>query len=239
MSVGIEQRRGLVGHHLLENRHDGLALGEPLAADAGEDPCCVGLVECDRPRRPAVGKGEPVEVFENPGVGRGWKPHDGQRAQMCPPEPRLEPAGQCLVDQNCIEIHRHLGKADAMAPGRDAGMQVRQGPLVREPKGFRHEPFDQLQHAVRPINEAPENVMAFDASMRAAALVEPSLSAGGLLGRRKEDECQVISALEMGALLLELRFALGVDQRRDRVWECALGIVLGHVPARFDEDRPT
>ena len=45
--VGIEQRRGLVGHHLLEDRDNRLALGEPLAADAGQEPGGVRLVERD------------------------------------------------------------------------------------------------------------------------------------------------------------------------------------------------
>ena len=70
VGVGIEQRRGLVGHHLLEDRHDRLALGEPLAANAGEDPGSVGLVERDGARRPAIGKCEPVELVEDSGIGR-------------------------------------------------------------------------------------------------------------------------------------------------------------------------
>ena len=67
VGVGVEQRRGFVGHHLLEDRGDRLALGEPLPADLGQQPGGVGLVEQDRPRRPAIGKGEPVELVEHAG----------------------------------------------------------------------------------------------------------------------------------------------------------------------------
>src|SRR5262245_29378257 len=136
---------------------------------------------------------------------------------------------------------RYIGTWDAkaMPPGRDARMQIGESLLIGEPKGFRHESFDQLQHAVRPINEALEDFPTCDASIPAAALIEPSLSPRGFLCRRQEDERQVISGLEMGALLFELRFALGIEQRRDRVGERAFGIVLGHIPATFDEDCPT
>ena len=37
MGVGVDQRRGFIGHHLLEDGEDRFALGEPLPADAGEN----------------------------------------------------------------------------------------------------------------------------------------------------------------------------------------------------------
>jgi hypothetical protein len=43
--VAVEQRRGLVGHHLLEDRGDRLALGEPLPPDLGGQFGRIGLVE--------------------------------------------------------------------------------------------------------------------------------------------------------------------------------------------------
>src|SRR3546814_20377294 len=46
--------RSLVGEHLLEDRRDALALGEPLAADAREQLGRIDLVEHDRPCRPAI-----------------------------------------------------------------------------------------------------------------------------------------------------------------------------------------
>ena len=67
--VGVEQRRRLVGHHLLQDRGDRLALGEPLPADLGQQLGRVGLVEADRAGRPAIGKGQPVELVEQAGPG--------------------------------------------------------------------------------------------------------------------------------------------------------------------------
>ena len=159
VGVGIEQRRGLVGHHLLEDRDDRLALGEPLAADAGQDLGGVGLVERDGAGRPAIGKGQPVELVEDARMGRRRKSHHREGAQMRLAEPRLEPADERLVDQDRVEIHRHLGDADAVAPGRDAGMQIGQRLRVREPCGFRHEALDELQHPVGSVDEALENLV--------------------------------------------------------------------------------
>ena len=45
--IGIDQRRGLVGHHLLEDGGDRLALGEPLTPDLRQQLGGVGLVEQD------------------------------------------------------------------------------------------------------------------------------------------------------------------------------------------------
>ena len=57
----IEKRGGLVSHHLLEDRHDRLALGEPLPADPGQELGGIGLVERNGAGRPAVWKGQPIE----------------------------------------------------------------------------------------------------------------------------------------------------------------------------------
>ena len=59
--VGVHERRGFVGHHLLDDGHHRFALGEPLAADAGQHLGGVGLVEADGAGRPAIGKGQPVQ----------------------------------------------------------------------------------------------------------------------------------------------------------------------------------
>ena len=61
------------------------------------------------------------------------KPDDGEHAQMRVAEPRLKAAGQRLIGQQRVEIHRHLGHADALALGRDAGMQIGQRLRVIEP----------------------------------------------------------------------------------------------------------
>ena len=103
----------------------------------------VGLVEADRARRPAIGEGEPVELVEQARPGLRREAHDGQRAQMRAAEPRLEAAGQVLVGQDGVEMHRRFGHAHALAAGRDAGMQIGQRLGVIEPGGLGHEALDQ------------------------------------------------------------------------------------------------
>src|SRR5215831_14601068 len=71
--VGIDEHRGLVGHDLLEDRPNRLALGKPLLPDPGHNPRCVYLVQADRPRAPPIWKRKPVEVIENSGMSRCWK----------------------------------------------------------------------------------------------------------------------------------------------------------------------
>ncbi len=66
---------------------------------------------------------------------------------------RLQPAGDLLIDQDGVEMHRRLGHPDALAPGRDAGMQVGEGVAVIEPGGLGHEVFDQGQHPVGAVDE--------------------------------------------------------------------------------------
>ena len=181
----------------------------------------VGLVEADRARRPAIGEGEAIELVEQAGPGLRREAHDGERAQMRAAEPRLEAAGELLVDQDGVEMHRRLGHAHALAPGRDAGMQVGQRLAVIEPAGLGHEALDQREHAIGAIDEAGKRVAPIRRPSR-AALIEPGLGARGVLGRRQPDEGQEVAALEMGAFLLELRAALGVDQapRPDRETGC-------------------
>ena len=82
VGIGIEQGRGFVGHHLLQDCGDRFALGEPLPPDLGQQPRGIGLVEHDRAGRPAIGKGEPIEVVENPGGREGREPDHGQHPQM-------------------------------------------------------------------------------------------------------------------------------------------------------------
>ena len=90
--IAVEQRRSLVGHHLLEDACNRLALGEPLPADLGGQLCGVDLVEHDCAGRPAIGEGEPVELVEQTREGAAGKADHGQRAQMRATEARLEPA---------------------------------------------------------------------------------------------------------------------------------------------------
>ena len=152
-------------------------------------------------------------------------------------EPRLEAAGQILVDQDGVEMHRRLGHAHALAAGRDAGMQVGQRLGVIEPLGLGHEAFDQREHAVGAIDEAGQRRAPIGAVMR-AALVEPGLGARGVVGRRQPEQRQEIAALEMRAFFLELRAALGIDQPRGGIGKLAPRIAVGGLALRLDEDRP-
>ena len=47
------------------------------------------------------------------------KADDRENAQMRAAQPRLETAGQRLVGEQRVEIHRHFGHANAVALGRD------------------------------------------------------------------------------------------------------------------------
>ena len=208
-----------------------------MAADLAEQLGRVGLVEADGARRPAIGKGEPVEIVEQAGPGLRREAHDGERAQMRAAEPRLEAAGQILVDQDGVEIHRRLGHAHALAAGRDAGMQVGQRLAVIEPLGLGHEAFDQREHAVGAIDEAVERRAPVGAVV-GAVLIEPGLGAGGVVGRRQPEQRQEIAALEMRAFLLELRATLGIDQLGGGVGKLARADSVRGLALRLDEDRP-
>src|SRR4051794_36071166 len=109
MSVAVQQCRGLVGHHLLQDRRDRLALGEPLAPYPGEHPICVGLVETDRPGRPAIGKGQSIEVVQYSWMRHGRKTHYRDRPEMSAAEPGLEPTNEWFIHKYGIEVHRDVG----------------------------------------------------------------------------------------------------------------------------------
>ncbi len=152
-------------------------------------------------------------------------------------EARLEAAGQVLVDEDRVEIHRRLGHADTLAPRRDAGMQVGQGLAVIEPFRLGHESFDEREHAVGAIDKALEGDPPVGAVM-SPVLVEPGFGAGGIVGRRQPEQGQEIPALEMRAFLLELGATLRIDQLGDGIGKLAQRIAVGRAALRFDEDRP-
>ena len=105
---------------------------------------------------------------------------------------RLEPARQRLVGQQRVEIHGNLGDADAMYLGRDASMQVGQGLAVIEPSALRHKPFDQLQHAVGPIDKAAQHLVGVGSFPALTSLIEEALGARRILGRRQIQEGEEI-----------------------------------------------
>ena len=149
----------------------------------------------------------------------------------------FEAAGQLLIHQDGVEMHRGFGNAHALTPGRDAGMQVSQRFRVIEPFGLRHEALDQRQNPVGAVNEACQRRAPIGA-VAGAALVEPGLGTGGVLGRRQPDQRQKIPALEMRTFFLELRAALRIDQTRGCIGEFAFGVAIGRQALGLDEDRP-
>ena len=161
--IGIDQHGLLVGHHLLQDRGDGLALGEPLPSDLRQQLRRVGLVDQDRPRGPAIRERQSVQIIEQAGRGRGRKAGDGEDAEVLIAKAWLQPAGQRLISQQRVEIDRRLGNTDAMTFRRNAGMEVSQRLAIIEPRAFRHEAVEQRDNAIGAIGEAAQNLMRIDA----------------------------------------------------------------------------
>ena len=91
--IRVHEGGRLVGHDFLEDRRDGLALGEPLAAYLGEELRRVGLVEQDRARAPPIRERHAVEIVQQAGRRRGREAGDGEDTQMLTAKARLQPAG--------------------------------------------------------------------------------------------------------------------------------------------------
>ena len=181
--IAVEQRRSLVGHHLLEDGGDRLALGKPLAADLAQEFRRIGLVEHDRAGRPAIGEGLAVEFVEDPRERGARETDHGQRAQMGAAKPGLEPAGQRFIGQQRIEVHRGFGNADPMAAGRNTVMEVGERLAVTQPGGFGHEALDQAQQPVGAVDEEFEQFTGLHA-LPGLAFVEPAFGPRGILGGR-------------------------------------------------------
>ena len=236
--VAVDERRRLVGHHLLQNGGDRLPLGEPLPPDLRQQPHGFGLVEQHRPRRPTISEGEPVQLVEYSGRGRRRESDDRQHAQVRVTQLWFEPAGQRLVGEQRVEIHRRLGDADAVPIGRNGRVEIGQRLGVIEPGAFGHEAGDELQDPVRPVDKAVQELARIHAAL-CLALIEPALRPRGVLGRRQVEKREEVTRLEVGAFLLEVGPALGVDQGRRRIGKGAGRIAAGRMALRFDEDRPT
>src|SRR3546814_6493110 len=86
---------------------------------------------------------------------------------------------------------------------------------------------------VRALARVPRS-----AAVGGAVLVEPTVGARGVLGRRHPEQRQEVAALEMRAFLAKLLAPLHIDQRRDRIGERRVGIVERGETLRLDEDRP-
>ena len=237
--IGVDERRCLVGHDLLEDSRDGLPLGEPLTAYARQQPGGVGLVEEDRPRRPAVSEGQTIEFVEQPRRGGSREAHDREHPQMAVAELRLQTARQGPVGQQSVEVHGHLRHAHALASSGNAGMEIGQGLPVVEPVALGHEAVEELQHPFGAIGEPGQNLTAIRSRGAAAAFIEKALGTGRFPGRRQIQKGQVIGRLVMRPLLLERGLALGVDQRRRRVRKPSRRVDTGRQPLGLDEEGPT
>lgn len=55
---------------------------------------------------------------------RGRESDDRQCAQMGAAQTRFQPADQRLIGQQCVQVHRRLGDADALALRRDGRMEI-------------------------------------------------------------------------------------------------------------------
>jgi len=235
--VGVHEGGCLVGHHFLEDRGDGLALGEPLPPDFGQQPGRLRLVHEDGAGGPAIGKGKPVQFIQNPRRRRGRESHDGQDTQMCVSKARLQPAGEGLIGQKRVEVHRHFRHADAMPVGRYGGMEIGQRAGIIEPAALRHEAVEQGQHAVGAVDEAAQQLPWVHACV-VPALIEPGLRSGCFLGRRQPEKGQEIFRHEMRPGFLERCLALGIDQGGRWIGKDAVGVGLSFMALRLDEDRP-
>ena len=109
-------------------------------------------------------------------MGRGREADHGERAKMMGAEARLEAAGERLIGQQRIEVHRRLGHTDALRPGRYGRVQIGQRVAVIEPGHLGHEAFDQLQDAVGAVDKTVQQLPRIDARL-GAALIEPALDA--------------------------------------------------------------
>ena len=165
------------------------ALGEPLPPDPGQEFRRIGLVEHDRAGRPAVGEGEPVEVVENAGRGRRRKPDDGQDAQMRVAQHRLEAAGQWLIGEHRVEMHRDFGHSDALPLGRDRRVQVGQRLLRRRARRISGMKPSTSCSTRLVRSTKPRRTSRASASIGAvAAFVEQPLGSRGVFGRWQIEE---------------------------------------------------
>ena len=174
--IAIDEDGSLIGHHFFQDRGDRLALGEPLAADLGQDLGCISLVEQDRAGGPAIGKSEPIEIVEEAWRCSSRKAGDGEDAQVLRPEARFEPASEWLIGEQRVEIHRRFGHADTVPVAGNAGVEVGQRLAVAQPAALGHEGFDKAQQPVSAISKAGERLARINA-LGLAALIEPAFGA--------------------------------------------------------------
>lgn len=62
-------------------------------------------------------------------------------------------ADQRGIGQQCVDMERHVGHADAIAPRGDCGMQVGQRLAIVQPCNLRHHTIEQVEHAIGLCHE--------------------------------------------------------------------------------------
>ncbi|MBA7673857.1 hypothetical protein ES703_82063 [subsurface metagenome] len=117
-------------------------------------------------------------------------------------------------------------------------MQIGQRFLIIEPATFRHEAFNELQDTVGPIDKTGQRLPRVCTEGPVAALVKQPLGQGRSFGRRQINQSQVVAGLVMGAGLLELRPALGVDQGGRHIRERVRRVGSRGMPLSLDKQSP-
>src|ERR1700722_3806495 len=96
---------------------------------------------------------------------------------------RLETPEQGTISQHRIEIHRYLRHANALTPGRDGRMQIRQRSLIVQPGDFWHKALDQPENAFGAVDETALDLARIAISAAIASLVEQALGPRGFFRR--------------------------------------------------------
>lgn len=116
-------------------------------------------------------------------------------------------------------------------------MQIGQRIGIIEPRHFRHETFDQVQHPVGAIDKTFQQFPRLDAGAF-AALVKPAFHSRGFFGGRQPDESKEIAALVKQPGFFKLLPALHVQQGRSAVGKQACRIFGCRISLCFNKDRP-
>ena len=180
-----------------------------------QQPRRLGLVEADRARGPAIGKGEPLSSRGCPGQVAVGKPMTVRMRRCALPSRGSRPPVSGSSARMRVEMHRRLGHADALTPwSRSSDADRSRVSASSSHAALGHEVLDKLQARDRSGRRSRLRSSAPIRGLAGSPLVEPALRRGGLFGRRQPEEGQVVAALEMRARLLELRAALGIDEAR-------------------------
>jgi hypothetical protein len=181
--VGIDQRAFLLEDRFAQQRDDVLPFCKPLAAQAGEFFFRLGFVQAEKACAPAIRKAQAVEVVQNPRPGRGRKAPHRYHAQVLVAQHGRQATDQRGVGQQRVDVERHLGHADAVAPRRDGGVQVGQRLAVVQPGNLRRHAIEQVEDAIGFRHEGIEPAAPVHA-FGGPVLIQHSRRAGARFLRR-------------------------------------------------------